>query len=76
MAYDQKNYEEQVKIISEKIELITIRKSKKLHEKAEHLLGRSYRNCVMHSQSGKNSQRASHRNSQRDSLRQMSSSRI
>ena len=30
-------------------ELVELRKKAKLHEKAEHLLGRSFRNCVIHS---------------------------
>jgi hypothetical protein len=36
--------------MSEKVkEMVELRKNKKLHEKAEHLLGRSFRNCVIHS---------------------------
>lgn len=30
-------------------QLVELRKKAKLHEKAEHLLGRSFRNCVIHS---------------------------
>lgn len=43
--------------VSEKVELLALRKNKKLHEKADHLLGRSFRNCVMHSQQGQESWR-------------------